>query len=66
MKQITVSVPDNLDKALRNLAEKEGLTISQLGLLLIQLGFPSYLEGLNRYHIYQIATDSHLSKNEEI
>lgn len=56
MKQITVSVPDNLDKALRDIAEKEGLTISQLGLLLIQLGFPSYLEGLNKYQLYKDAT----------
>ncbi len=52
MKQITVSIPDNLDKALRQVAETEGLTVSQLGLLCVQIGFPWYIEGLNRYQDY--------------
>ena len=73
MAQITIIIPDSLEEAFRDVADREGLKMSQLGSFCLQLGFSAYLEGLNKYWVYKKLTArfpekerSGASKDEEI
>lgn len=73
MAQITIIIPDSLEEAFRDVADREGLKMSQLGSFCLQLGFSAYLEGLNKYWVYKKLTarfpekgKSEVAKDEEI
>lgn len=52
MAQITITIPDNLDTALRTIAEIEGIPFSQVATNCLSMGFSPYVEGLNKYQVY--------------
>lgn len=62
MPQITITIPESLDATLRDVAERESMTISQLAALCLQIGIPSYIEGLNKYCVYKKLMDQFATK----